>query len=233
MRIGFGAAGLLTVVCLLLAGCSAGPLKDGRSGFAQLGGDIRIPMTSLAQRRFATVVRQQYDFSCGSAALATLLTHHYADPQAETAVFVGMWQEGDRAQIRQQGFSLLDMKRYLRQRGMDGNGYRVTLDQIKKTGLPGIAMIETKGYRHFIAVKGVYGQEVLVGDPAFGIKTMPVADFTKAWNGIYFVVEREGAKPAFNAGNDWSLIGRARTTYAAEPHSLQAANLSALGFQEF
>ncbi|RYF14189.1 MAG: peptidase C39, partial [Oxalobacteraceae bacterium] len=43
--------------------------------------NFTAPVTSLIGRRFETVVRQQYDFSCGSAALATLLRYHYDDPQ--------------------------------------------------------------------------------------------------------------------------------------------------------
>ena len=80
-----------------------------------MGGPIEfeLPVTSMLGRRFETVVRQQFDFSCGSAALATLLRYHYEDPQNEQTVFLGMFQDGDQAQIRKLGFSLLDMNRYL------------------------------------------------------------------------------------------------------------------------
>ncbi len=224
---------IVTGLAWSLGGCSAGPLKDGRSAFSPGGADVRVPMASLSERRFTAVVRQQYDFSCGSAALATLLTYHYGDPQPEPAVFLGMWREGDRIQIQKAGFSLLDMKRYLKERGFDGNGYRVSLDQIAKTGLPGIAMIETKGYRHFVAVKGVYAGQVLVGDPAFGVRLIPAEEFAAAWNGIYFVVEKDGHKPAFNAASDWRVVNRARYVGAMDLESLQAAALFRLGFGEF
>ena len=38
------------------------------------GGSYRLQVTSLKEARFRTTVPQQYDFSCGSAATATLLT---------------------------------------------------------------------------------------------------------------------------------------------------------------
>ena len=50
-------------------------------GYARLdmGGPLEfaMPVTSLIGRRFETVVRQQYDFSCGSAALATFFFYDY------------------------------------------------------------------------------------------------------------------------------------------------------------
>ncbi|WP_204283799.1 C39 family peptidase, partial [Klebsiella pneumoniae] len=67
---------------------------------------------------FRTVVRQQYDYSCGSAAVATLLRYHYGRPTVESDVFSAMWRSGDQAQIKRAGFSMLDMKRYL-----DSQGY--------------------------------------------------------------------------------------------------------------
>src|SRR5208283_4171640 len=78
---------------------------------------INVPLHSIKQlklmRAFRTTWHQQYDFSCGSAAVATLLSFHYGRPTNETTVFKAMFAAGDQARIQVQGFSLLDMKRYL------------------------------------------------------------------------------------------------------------------------
>src|SRR3546814_20011104 len=50
------------------------------------GGSFSVPVMSLKEKRWTTVVRQQYDFSCGSAAVATLLTYHYETHLAEAVV---------------------------------------------------------------------------------------------------------------------------------------------------
>jgi predicted double-glycine peptidase len=192
--------------------------------------DMRVPIASMQARRFNTVVHQRYDFSCGSAALATLLRYHYNDPQSEVDVFQGMWRDGDRAQIRRVGFSLLDMKRYLAARGLSADGYKVTLQDIAKRQVPGIALITVKGYRHFVVVKGVNAKEVLIGDPSLGLRTMPVAEFTAAWNGIYFVLNSnlDTARRGFNVDAQWASFARAPIggTFA-EPASLQALALTA------
>ena len=74
------------------------------------GGDIPVSVSSFQDRRFTDVMRQQYDFSCGSAALASLLSFHYDRPVTEQEVFADMLALADQDKVRQQGFSMLDMK---------------------------------------------------------------------------------------------------------------------------
>src|SRR5690606_34376751 len=82
--------------------------------------DIRVPsggayggrVTSLKAARYRTTVPQKFDFSCGSAATATLLTYQYGRPVGEAEVFERMYALGDQARIRTLGFSMLDMRRF-------------------------------------------------------------------------------------------------------------------------
>ncbi|WP_022681637.1 C39 family peptidase [Sphingobium bisphenolivorans] len=213
-------------LALLLAGCAGVP--DGSTGLNVGRTDFTMPVRSMAERRFLTVVRQQYDFSCGSAALATLLHFHYGDSQTEKSVFVGMWRDGDREQIRKQGFSLLDMKRYLAARGIGSDGYQVSLQQVASTRIPGIALINMNGYMHFVVVKGIEKGQVLIGDPSLGIRLIPVRKFQAMWNDILFVINEkpELAKASFGTDSDWALVARARATGLMEPLSLQALALT-------
>ena len=90
-------------------------------------GDLQVPVTSIRQARWAGTLLQQYDFSCGSAAVATLLTHHYGYPISEQAVFEEMYAGGDQPRIQKEGFSLLDMKRVLAAHGFDADGFEQPL----------------------------------------------------------------------------------------------------------
>ncbi len=175
------------------------------------GNGFSVDMGTMLDRRFYTVIRQRYDFSCGSAALATLLHYHYGVPANEEMTFTGMWDKGDQAAIRKGGFSLLDMKRYLGSHGLETQGFRVTLDQIAKARVPGIALTVTKGYRHFVVIKGVTDQEVLVGDPSRGLVRYSRKEFGKIWDGLYFVIttSREVGQSSFNRLAQWTSIGRA------------------------
>lgn len=231
MKSGWMKGACLLPWAILTGACAAH--VDGGPRFvtsAGLGGDYAVPVSSMDQRRFAGVIRQRYDFSCGSAALATLLRYSYNYDVAEENAFRGMWAKGDREQIRRVGFSLLDMKRWLASRGLAADGYQVSLDQIADTGIPGIALITVKNYRHFVVVKGIRGDEVLIGDPSLGLTVMPRAEFQQAWNGVYFVLsaEQDRAREQFAQQSQWAAYVRAPVgTGFGDPVSQQALMLTA------
>ncbi|WP_203311257.1 C39 family peptidase [Sphingomonas beigongshangi] len=221
-----------------LTGCAAtiAPADPHFAGASGAIADYQVPVASMLARKFATVVRQQYDFSCGSAALATLLRYHYGLPRSEADVFTGMWRQGDQANIRKVGFSLLDMKRYLADSHLQSDGYKVTLDAIAARRLPGIALITYKGYRHFVVVKGITADTVLLGDPSLGLHAMPREAFQRMWNGVYFVLN--SATPVgtsnFNGVRQWQPLARAPiNTPFLDPLSLQALTLSAPFYRDF
>ena len=54
-------------------------------------GNYTIHVTSYAQIPFRTVFRQEFDYSCGSAALATLLHFQYGKDSDEAQVFKAMY----------------------------------------------------------------------------------------------------------------------------------------------
>lgn len=224
---------------LTLSACAAVPMDDGRLQLATHQGGLTLAGAaprSMIEMRYSTVVRQQYDFSCGSAALATLLTYHYGQDSQEADVFQGMWRDGDQAAIQRQGFSLLDMKRYLGARGVDANGYQVTLDQVREAEVPGIALIAPDGYRHFVVVKGIEDGFVLVGDPALGLRRMDRDEFEETWNGVYFVVTG-GANIngyGFNEDAQWGRVAAFGPDQGVfQPLSQQALTLTAPGYGEF
>lgn len=186
----------------VLALCIAAPAA---AQMAVGGGLYAVKVTTLRDIPFRTVVRQQYDYSCGSAALATLLSHHYGVRVTEAEVFEAMYAKGDQEKIRKVGFSLLDMKRHLATRGMTADGYRATLKQLEAAKAPALAVISVGSYRHFVVIKGVRGGEVLVGDPALGLKTYSEAEFAKVWNGIVFAVHTAPGyqQAAYNREEEW------------------------------
>ena len=175
------------------------------------GGDFTVKVTSLKETRFKTTIRQQYDFSCGSAALATLLTFHYEDPLGEPEVFKAMYDAGNQEKIKKEGFSLLDIKKYLKARGYRADGFRTTLDKLKGIGIPAIVLIDHDGYRHFVVVKGVTGSEVLLGDPSHGLRRMPRDRFESMWNGLLFLIrnKQDVATRYFNREQAWKIYARA------------------------
>lgn len=143
-------------------------------------------VTSLLETRRAHVVIQEWDLSCGAAALATLLRYQYGEPVTEKEVAVALMnrpeylQHPELVQIRQ-GFSLLDLKRYTDSRGYLGvaTGKMELKDLLERA--PIMVPINILGYNHFVIFRGLRGNRVLLADPAWGNRTMLVSDFLDAW----------------------------------------------------
>jgi predicted double-glycine peptidase len=171
---------------------------------SQVGGSFSVPATSIKESRFRETVRQRYDFSCGSAALSTLLSHHYNYPVSEQAVFEEMFKHGDRAKIQREGFSLLDIKRYLEARGFQADGFEAPLDELKSARIPAIVLINQNGYNHFVVIKGIRDGRVLIGDPSGGTRAVQQAAFQAMWvNQILFVIRNKQESAKFNGESDW------------------------------
>ncbi len=187
-----------------------------------LGGPASVKVISLKEARFQTIIKQQFDFSCGSAALASLLTFHYEDPVTEMDVFREMYETGDQARIQAYGFSLLDMKRYLERRGYHADGFQIDLDRLAKAGIPALVLINTNGYKHFVLVKGILGDEVVVGDPALGVRLLERSAFEAMWNGIAFVIRSDvrTGRRHFNLARDWGVRKKAPFGNALNSQSL-------------
>lgn len=215
-------AGFFAAALLISGALQAGTvLVPGLSGSG-----IDVPVTSKKEKRFLTTTRQRFDYSCGSAALSTLLTYHYADPVSEETIFRWMYDHGDQQKIRKVGFSMLDMKNYLTARGYKADGYRVELDQLARYSLPAIVLIDLKGYRHFVVVKGVTDRHILLGDSATGIRAMPRTEFEPMWTGLAFVVQPLKVKPQFNRLDEWRV--REPAPFGMALHATELANITFL-----
>jgi uncharacterized protein len=155
---------------------------------------------------FRSIVRQRYDFSCGSAAVATLLTYHYGMPTTEDVPFAAMWEKGDQAVIKKAGFSMFDMKTYFQSKGFQAEGYRMSVADLRKFGRPSIILLDIEGYKHFVVVKGVRNDVVLVGDSVRGLTQYPIDEFNKAWNGIVLAITKAPSNRVayFNLARDWN-----------------------------
>lgn len=122
-------------------------------------------------------MKQRYGYSCGSAVVATLLTLYYEQPTAEEQNLRDMITHGDASRIRAQGFSMLDLEYYLDGRDLNADGFKLTLEKLAELGVPGIALLNVRGYRHFVVVKGIRTHDILLGDPSRGTLSVPRSTF--------------------------------------------------------
>jgi predicted double-glycine peptidase len=153
-----------------------------------------MPVRSVLELRNEKLIRQQWDLTCGAAAVATLLTYQFDDPVTERGAALGMLRAGDVRLVRARlGFSLLDLKRFAAARGFLAAGYgNLTLAELLAMA-PAIVPIRVHKFGHFVVLRGSRGDRLLVADPAFGNRTMTVEAFGRAWtSGVGFVIRRPG-----------------------------------------
>jgi predicted double-glycine peptidase len=170
------------------------------------GGALSLKVESFQEQKYRSTVAQEHDFSCGSAALATLLSYNYNISVSETDVFNEMILNGDKQVISESGFSLLDIKNYLARHGLESGGYRAPLTKLVEVRLPAIVLINVRGYRHFVVLEGIEKGRVLLSDPANGMRSEAIGIFQSEWSGIFFLIlsNVEQGQRHFNSDQKWA-----------------------------
>ncbi|MDF1763735.1 MAG: C39 family peptidase [Oleibacter sp.] len=160
--------------------------------------DRVVNVTPLAVQKYKNVVRQAYDYSCGSAALTTLLNFYLGRNFQERQVMEGLLRFGETERIVQRrGFSMLDMKRLVTALGHPSGGFKAEASDLAELDHPAIAPIEYAGFKHFVVIKSVYNGRVYVADPALGNISFTLSRFLDVWDGnVLFIVFPNGHQPA-------------------------------------
>ena len=158
----------------------------GHMGAVKIRQDL-TPISVIAQ---ANIVHQEYDYSCGSAALSTLMRYYLGEELSEEEIIRGLVAYGDADQIeKRRAFSLLDMKRFVEVLGYKGSGFKAEIDDLRSLGRPCIVPIDLYEYVHFVVFKGIYGDHIFFADPAIGNISFTLEQFSQIWHDkIIFVV---------------------------------------------
>lgn len=163
------------------------------SGVAASGGLYSTRVVSMKEAKYKNLVRQNTDYSCGAAAVATILRYAYGLDASEAVVMEGMLEVGDANIVRSKGFSMLDMKRYVESLGLRGRGYRLSEARLKKLRIPVVVLMDINGYKHFSVLKRISNGEAFLADPVLGNKVMSFDAFRQAWaNRVVFAVIGSG-----------------------------------------
>lgn len=192
------------------------------------GGEFNIKTKTFQDSRFTNTVRQKYDFSCGSAALATLLKFHYGVNVDERTVIQQMYDAGDQEKISREGFSMLDMKSYLASLGLRADGFKESLNKLQQVGIPAIVLINHNGYLHFVVVKGVTKDKVVIADPSLGSRIQDRKVFESQWNNILFVINdrMDIGRKNFNKPHNWAVRTKGRFNHERMVSNLELGRMS-------
>jgi uncharacterized protein len=160
-------------------------------------GHIRTYVNPASEINKSHLIKQSYDFSCGSAALAIILNYYLGENFTERQVIQGLLHYGDESQIaKRQAFSLLDMKKFVKALGYHGEGYRGEIEDLETLTTPCIVPIKIMEYRHFVVFRGIYKGHIFLADPWRGDISFTYDQFLDAWYDkvIFVVTPPEGGR---------------------------------------
>ena len=186
------------VVSLLLSSLCALHAQDSR-------GPLVKPIRTWKSLHEDRIVMQSSEYSCGAAAVATLLTYTFDDPVPETAIMDTVLKTlpaADQKDRKKQGFSLLDLADYLTARGYEGTAFRLTLGQLQKIQLPVLVHLSVQGDRHFVVLRKIRGDQIYLADPSRGNLRLAVDEFASEWTAIVLVVTKPGWTPRSTTDSD-------------------------------
>jgi uncharacterized protein len=161
-------------------------------------GTQSMQMEPFSELKYKNIVRQAFDYSCGSAALVTILNHYVGEPVNEQQAMEGMLERGEKEKIiERRGFSLLDMKRYLASINVESGGFRAEIKDLLTLKHPAIVPIDYAGYKHFVVLRGIRDDLVYVADPSAGNIVFSVGEFASLWDrNTLFILYPKKDRPA-------------------------------------
>lgn len=150
-----------------------------------------VQVKPAIEQQFRNIVKQAYDYSCGSAALTTVLNGYIGEKLTEQQTMNGLLRYGEYDRIvERRSFSLLDMKRFVTAMGYNSGGYKGEFSDLIKLDKPAIVPIAYAGFKHFVVFKAYRDGRVFVADPALGNLSFSAGHFQEIWdNNTLFIID--------------------------------------------
>ena len=134
----------------------------------------RVPVKSWKTMRDERIVKQDKDYSCGAASLATLLNEQYNQKVTEEEILKAMNKEDDRA-------SFEDMANIMPQFGFKAQGFAASWEQLTQLHIPVLVYTKNRKEDHFSVLRGIDDNTVWLADPSLGNRTFSREQFLSMW----------------------------------------------------
>ncbi len=121
------------------------------------------------------VVKQDKDFSCGAAALATLLNGFYGQSLTEDVLLKAL-DKGDNSA------SFEDMVKAMPQFGFRAVGYATNYEQLSKLKRPVVVYLKHEKNDHFSVIRGIDANSVWLADSSLGNRRYSKDQFLAMWD---------------------------------------------------
>jgi uncharacterized protein len=176
---------------------SQAPVRDESRNF-------EVYIKNARQLRNENIVMQQRDFSCGAAAVATIVNHFWDDQATETGLLIALAMTLTEEELKdrvENGLTLTDLKRVCERFGYQAVLGRLTLDKLAESKIPLLVGITVNDYDHFVVIRGADDRYVYLADPAVGRQRVPLAEFAKQWqkNTVLAIIKPNTRPPSQSA----------------------------------
>lgn len=133
-----------------------------------------VATQSWKELRDAHVVKQDRDYSCGAASLATLLNEFYGLSLTEEQILKDMNKPDRMANFE-------DMARVVNGYGLKSGGVALSYEQLSKLTVPVVVYLQHRGEDHFSVLRGISATQVQLADPSWGNRIYSKAQFLAMW----------------------------------------------------
>ena len=150
---------------------------------------------SMLGLRFEATVPQSFDYTCGAASIATVLTYYWGRPTTEAEAIAALghrYSLDEIAKRRETGLSFDDLIFVVERLGFQAQGAWVPLDQLDRLGGPVIVQLTNPTFQHFVVLRRVGDAVFYVADPIVGNFAMSAIEFKTQFTGFALAIWRPG-----------------------------------------
>lgn len=133
-----------------------------------------ISLKTWKDYRVKQVAKQDLDFSCGAAALATLLNGFYHQSYTEPQILEDMNKQDGKA-------SFVDMAHVVEKYGFKAQGFALDYATLSQLKVPVIVYLEHRKDSHFSVLSGISESHVRLSDPSWGNRVLSKQAFLTMW----------------------------------------------------
>ena len=145
---------------------------------------VTKPIKSWIEFKNENLTRQNYDYSCGSASLSTILKYYYNLDISEKEILDTILeskglQKEDKKEFEDGDMTLsfFDLAKYTKDKGFKAIGLALDLESLKKLKAPVILFVKIRKSEHFTIYKNMDKNYVYLADPNFGNIKVKISKF--------------------------------------------------------
>lgn len=181
---------------------------------------LHKPIKSWIEFKNDQLTRQDFDYSCGSAALSTLLSHYYDANVSERMILEevlrakGIDKQAQELENQEgnNGLSFYDLSQYVSSRGFKAVGIALGMEELKKLQIPVIVFVKIRKQEHFTVLKKMDERYAYLADPSFGNIRVSHAKFKE----MFFTREEDK-----NPGKILAVLGQGNIKWNEEFKSVE------------